>query len=204
MTFLTLTDFPMPDTPTATAASPDPQPTLRTERLVLRPFQLKDAPDVQRYAGAREVAAMTLKIPHPYLDGMAETWIATLPEGWTTRTRVTWAIVTPEDALRGAIMLVLDLTHRSAELGYWIGMPFWGLGLATEAAAAVVEFAFRDLELNRVQACHLPQNGASGRVLAKVGMVREGLYRERYFRDGRFQDSQVCGILRREWEARRS
>jgi RimJ/RimL family protein N-acetyltransferase len=133
---------------------------------------------------------------------MAEAWIATHPAAWAEGSRVTFAITSHEDELQGAISLHLYPEHSRGELGYWIGHPYWGQGLATEAAVAVLEFAFRTLQLNRVQASHLPRNPASGRVLQKLGMQREGLHRERYRKGDHFEDVIEYAILRRDWLAR--
>ena len=175
------------------------QPSLYTPRLILRPFQSADAPDVQRLAGAAAVAEMTLNIPHPYGDGMAEAWIATHRAAWEAGTSVTFAITTADHGLRGTVSMQLTRAHRRGELGYWIGQPYWGAGLATEAVTATLRFAFDVLHLNRVQASHLPHNPASGRVLEKVGMQREGLHRERYLKGARFEDVVEFAVLRREW-----
>lgn len=179
------------------------QPSLYTPRLILRPFQPADASEVQRLAGAAVVADTTLHIPHPYLDGMADTWIATHRAAWDDGTAVTFAITTADHALRGTVSLQLVRAHWRGELGYWIGQPYWGNGLATEAVTALLRFAFEDLHLNRVQASYLPRNPASGRVLEKVGMQREGLHRERYRKGERFEDVVECAILQREWRAGR-
>lgn len=177
------------------------QPTLTTPRLVLRPFVPSDATAVQRLAGAAAVAEMTLNIPHPYEDLMAEGWIATHPGLWESRTAVTFAITHAEYGLCGAIGLQLVPTHHRAELGYWIAQPYWGQGFATEAARAILTFAFDVLELNRVQASHLPRNPASGRVMQKVGMQYEGLHRERYLKGTQFQDVVEYAVLRRDWQS---
>ena len=175
------------------------QPTLRTPRLVLRPFAPADAPDVRRLAGNVEVATTTLNLPHPYPDGLAESWIAMHRPAWEAREAATFAITTPEDELRGAVGLRLTLRHRRGELGYWVGRPYWGGGIATEAAQAVLDFAFGVLALNRVQASHIPRNPASGRVLEKIGMTREGVHRERFLKGDRFEDVVEYAILHREW-----
>lgn len=170
-------------------------PTLTTERLVLRPFLLSDATIVQLLAGSREVADTTLAIPHPYLDGMAESWIATHEGAWTRHESATLAIVEAEAGLVGAISLRIELPQRRAELGYWIGVPYWGRGYATEAVRAMLEFGFRRLSLHRVYAFHFERNPASGRVMAKAGMQREGTLRGHYFRWGAPEDVAVWGIL---------
>ena len=100
------------------------QPTLRTPRLVLRPFRPGDAAAIQRLAGDRTVASTTLNIPHPYPDGLAESWIATHRAAWDAGDRATFAITTLEDALRGGIALKLTQRHQRGELGYWIGREY--------------------------------------------------------------------------------
>lgn len=127
------------------------RPSLDTPRLLLRPFRLTDAPDVQRLAGAREVASTTLRIPHPYEAGMAEAWIGTHQEGYEQGTLVNFAIVLRADqALMGGIGLRLDPLHSNAELGYWLGIPYWNCGYGTEAAGAVVAYGLEVLGLHRL------------------------------------------------------
>lgn len=148
---------------------------LETERLVLRPFTLADAGDVQRLAGNKAIADTTLNIPHPYEDGMAEAWIATHQPGLDAGELAAFAMTLKSgDALIGAISLKIDMEMQSADMGYWVGEPFWGQGYCTEAARRVVEFGFNDLNLRRIHAMHLERNPASGRVLQKIGMTREG------------------------------
>jgi ribosomal-protein-alanine N-acetyltransferase len=179
------------------------RPELRTDRLLLRPFILADAPVVQRLAGDRDIASTTLSIPHPYEDGMAEQWINTLQEGFERGEFVNFAIVLLADgALIGAIGLSLNQAHENAELGYWIGKPYWGNGYCTEAARAVLHYGFTRLGLNRVAAHHLSRNPASGRVMEKIGMQYEGCERQRVKKWGVFEDVKMYAILKDEYESR--
>ena len=171
------------------------QPTLATERLVLRPFKLADADDVQRLDGAEEIADTTLNIPHPYADGLAEAWIESHAHAFRERERAALAN-TDSGVLVGAISLRLDLWHARAELGYWIGLPFWGRGYATEAAVAMVGYGFKELVLNRIFAHHLARNPAWGRVLEKAGFAHEGLHRGHVLKNGRFEDLHSFAVLR--------
>lgn len=173
-------------------------PTLRSDRLVLRPFLLSDAATVQRLAGERAVADTTLTIPHPYADGLAETWIASHEGAWTRHEMATLAITEADAGLVGAISLRIELTHRRAELGYWIGTPYWGLGYATEAARAMVTFGFGKLSLQRIFAQHFTRNPASGRVMTKIGMRLEGTLRQHFFRWNTPEDVALWGMLRSE------
>ena len=175
------------------------RPTLETVRLVLRPFTVADAPDVQRLAGEREVASTTLNIPHPYEAGMAEQWINTHHEVYKRGEGVSFAIVRRVDhVLIGAIGLRLQQSHARTELGYWIGIPFWRQGYCTEAAQAVVRYGFEVLGLHRIYATHITRNPASGRVMQKLGMTYEGCARQHVQKWGVFEDLAMYGILRSE------
>ncbi len=148
---------------------------LETERLLLRPFMLSDAADVQRLAGNKAIADTTLNIPHPYEDGMAEAWISSHQPGTEAGGLAAFAItLNPGGELIGAISLKIDAAMQTAEMGYWVGEPFWDAGYCTEAARRIVEYGFKELDLRRIHAMHLERNPASGRVLQKVGMSREG------------------------------
>jgi ribosomal-protein-alanine N-acetyltransferase len=179
-----------------------PQPVLRTERLVLRPFTFDDALAVQVLAGAPEVADTTLHIPHPYPSGAAEQWIATHAGAWESGTGATYAVSdAATDTLTGAVTLVIAPAHARAELGYWIGVPFWNRGYCTEATRALVDLGFGSLGLHRIQARHLTRNPASGRVMLKLGMRMEGINRDAMRKNGRFEDLAVYAILADEWVA---
>lgn len=177
------------------------QPTLETPRLILRPFAPGDAPEVERLAGDRDIASTTINIPHPYPDGAAEQWIAGHQDAYARGEMATFAIVARESGrLVGAIGLVIAAQHARAELGYWVGRPYWNRGYCTEAAREILRFAFQDLGLNRVQAAHFTRNPASGRVMQKLGMLREGTMRELFRKRDGFEDADGYAILRREWK----
>ncbi len=157
---------------------PKEYPGIEAQRLILRRFELSDSAAVQRLAGDRAIAATTLRIPHPYEYGDAMRWIGEHKERFEKGQEVVFAIVKQASAeLVGAAGLTINREFNSAELGYWIGKDYWGQGYCTEAARAVVRYGFEQLGLNRIHAHHLASNPASGRVMAKVGMVREGLLR---------------------------
>lgn len=146
------------------------QPQLISPRLLLRPFTLADAKRVQSLAGDKLVAAMTAAIPHPYVDGLAEQWIAGHASQWEQRATVNYAVVLRDsDLLIGAIGYVA-IREDEAEFGYWIGVPYWGRGYCTEAARALIEFGFTTLGFTKQLARHLPENIASARVITKNGL----------------------------------
>jgi ribosomal-protein-alanine N-acetyltransferase len=90
--------------------------------------------------------------------------------------------------------------YRSATMGYCLDDSAWGQGFATEAADALLQWAFDTLDLNRVQAETDTRNTASARVLEKLGFVREGMLREDCIVNGEVSDSWVYGLLRRQWK----
>jgi len=173
-----------------------PRPTLTTERLVLRPFSPSDAAAVQRLASAREIAESTLLIPHPYPEGAAAEWIA----GHDDASHNHIFAITLRDGgeVMGAIGLHVDSNHDRAEIGYWLGVPYWRRGYAAEAAAAIVRYVFEDLGLNRVFAFHFTRNTASGRVLQKIGMHCEGTMRQHIVKWGEHVDVDYYGMVRKE------
>jgi len=172
------------------------RPTLKTERLTLRPFTLDDAPEVHRLCGAYEVALNTLLIPHPYPDGAAEAWISKHQDDFDQNRIVHFAI--DDGQLTGAMGLVTE-DEGIAEIGYWIGVPFWNRGYATEAAAAVVRYGFEERGLKRIFAMHYGRNPQSGRVLQKVGMQYEGTLRRHRKKWDEYVDLVCYGLLREEW-----
>jgi [ribosomal protein S5]-alanine N-acetyltransferase len=177
-------------------------PTLATPRLLLRPFTLADGPEVHRLAGERAIAATTHNIPHPYVEGMAEHWIGTHQEQYARSESVHFALVRRADhVLLGAIGLRIEPQHRHAELGYWLGTPYWNAGYCTEAARAVVAYGFENLGLHRIHASHMTRNPASGRVLQKIGMRFEGCLRQHVHKWESFEDLALYGILRSEYGA---
>jgi len=176
------------------------QPSIKTTRLLLRSFRLSDAPIVQKLAGDPAIADTTLNIPHPYEDGMAEQWIESHEPYYKARKGATFAIVRRDaSTLIGAIGLQVDSDVNTADLGYWIGKPYWNSGYATEAAIAVLDFGFDELELNRIHAVHLARNPSSGRVMEKAGMLLEGTAARDTRKRGTHEDLVSYGMLRDDW-----
>ncbi|NJN17042.1 MAG: GNAT family N-acetyltransferase [Oscillochloris sp.] len=177
-----------------------PIPTLSTEQLILRAFTAADGSEVERLAGAAEVAETTLNIPHPYPSGGGIAWIAGHAETFELGIRATWAItLAADDQLLGGITANFNQQHMRAELGYWVGVPYWGQGYTTAAARAVLRYCFSECRLNRVVAHHLPRNPASGRVMQKIGMRYEGTLRQHMRKGEAFEDLVAYGILLSEW-----
>ena len=177
------------------------QPTIRTRRLTLRPFGIDDAKRVQQLAGDRAIASTTLNIPHPYEDGMAEDWIETHTELFEAGTQVVFAIeLSIEASLIGAISLMhIDHMLEHAELGYWIGKPYWNQGYCTEAGHALFTYAFEKLGINRIFGYHFIRNPASGRVMSKLRMQYKGCLWRHVEKWGEYEDLAVYEIVRSDF-----
>lgn len=187
--------------PSGPAVSAGSQPVLEGARVTLRPFRLDDAPVVERLAGAREIADTTLSIPHPYPSGAAEEWIASHRSAWEAGTEVHYAITSDTDEVLGAMSLgAIAREQQWAEIGYWVGVPHWNKGYCTEGGRLLLRLAFGDLGLHRIFARHLVRNPASGRVMEKLGMRREGLHRDAVKKWGKFEDVVSYAVLVSEWE----
>lgn len=164
-------------------------PTIKTDRLILRRFELSDASDVQRMAGDKDVAFNTLNMPYPYLDGMAEEWILSLENGFKDQKSIVYAICLKSTGiLIGAIGLTLNLKYRMAELGYWVGREYWNNGYCTEAVRALITFAFENYKLHKIYANYFSNNPASGRVMIKAGLQYEGTLKSHMWHHGEYKD----------------
>lgn len=174
-------------------------PIVETERLTLRRYSFGDIPDLQRLIGDRDIAATTTNIPHPYEDGMAEQWIQTTEDLFKRGDGIHFATtLRPQNLFIGGTGLIIDKQNDVAELGYWIGTPYWNQGYGTEAAQAALRYGLEVLGLNRIYARHFASNPASGHVMQKCGMKYEGRLRQAFKKWGKFEDWEVYSILKGE------
>lgn len=178
------------------------QPSLTTQRLLLRPYSERDLPAIVALAGDARIAATTGTVPHPYTEELAHSWLATHAPAWAAGSQVHFAIVDRHlDELRGTLSLRRD-GQDTASVGYWIGVPHWGQGLATEACAALVTFGFEHWALAAINGRHLPENPASGRVLLKNGFTAQGRIRAFFPIRGREEELDTYRLTREGWRAR--
>lgn len=172
-------------------------------RVVLRPLVVDDARVIERLAGDPRIAATTLHVPHPYPSGAAATWIASHPSAFEKDASLTLGVTLGGSTeLVGAVALgAISRANLHAELSYWIGVPYWGRGLATEAAQVILAYGFDVLALERIHGACFAGNDASKRVLVRVGMIHEGTLREHVRKDGEPRDLEKYGLLKREFRS---
>lgn len=136
---------------------------------------------------------------------MAEEWIKSHEKAFVDGTQVVFAVtLTENEALVGAIGLTVSSAESEAELGYWIGVPFWNKGIATEATAAVIDYGFSRLQLRKINAWYLLRNPSSGRVMQKAGMRIDEHSRRTIEKGGRVESLASCFLLREDWESQRA
>jgi RimJ/RimL family protein N-acetyltransferase len=180
---------------------PLPAPTLHTEHLLLRPFADRDADDL--FALHSDAHVLRYWDSPPWTDpDRAQRFLAVCRQMALEGTGVRLAVDRASDGrfVGWCVLHRWNPELRSASLGYCYGQASWGQGFATEAAGALLRWAFETLDLNRVQAEADTRNVASARVLEKLGFVHEGTLREDCVVDGVVSDSWVYGLLRREWQ----
>lgn len=178
-----------------------PTPTLRTARLLLRPFTEADTDDIFTLHSNSRV--MRYWDAPPWSErARAEPFIMVCKQMEQEGSGARLAIERAADGvfIGWCGLAKWNRAYRSATMGYCLAEPAWGQGFATEAADASLQWAFATLDLNRVHAEADTRNLASGRVLEKLGFVREGTLREDCIVDGEISDSWVYGLLRRQWK----
>lgn len=177
------------------------QPTLETDRLILRPLNPADAPSIQERASAKAIADTTISIPHPYPDEEAEHYIERQLNAWQAGHSVTFGIACKSQEEICGILEIRDIErdHSQAELSFWIAAELWGQGCMSEALKPVIAFGFNQLSLNRLYAYHMLRNPGSGKVLQKNGFVQEGVLRQRVRKWGVFEDVVLWAMLRKDW-----
>lgn len=176
-------------------------PELETDRLILRKFNLDDAQDVFAYASNPEVARYVTWDAHATIENSIA-FINWVLERYNAGRTSDWAIVLKETGqVVGSIGLVeMDDKNARCEVGYVIAQPIWGRGLMPEALRRVVRFLLEEGGVNRVEAIHVLENEASGKVMEKVGMTFEGILKQRIQAKGQFWDVKQYSIIKSDWK----
>jgi [ribosomal protein S5]-alanine N-acetyltransferase len=173
---------------------------LETERLILRKLTTEDSEQVESLASDYDVAKTTLTIPHPYPKGSAKEFISNINKAQEEEKIVIYAITKKDDSsLIGIINLSLQKIYDRAELAYWVGKPYWGKGYGTEAAKALLEYGFEELNLNRIFAASFTNNPGSWRIMEKIGLKHEGVLRQHLKKREEYVDLTYYGLIKEEY-----
>ena len=168
-------------------------PKIETERLILRKITLDDAEDMYLYASDEEVTRYVTWDTHSSLSDTIA-FINT----FLSQYHVPWGIELKENGkFIGTVHFVWwQPEHHSAEIGYVLSKKYWGKGLITEAARAIISLGFENINLVRIQARCFVKNKASERVMQKLGMSFEGISRKAMYVKGEHKDLKVYSILK--------
>lgn len=175
--------------------------TIHTERLILRRFTVSDAQEMfDNWASDKRVTKYLTWQPHEspeFTKQLLSEWC----KAYENMNIYNWVIELGGKAVGNISVVRFSDKSEYAELGYCLGHDYWGRGIMTEAAKAVIDYLFEQIGVNRVGISHAVKNPASGRVARKCGLTYEGTKRE-YFKTGcgEFLDISDYGILKREWK----
>lgn len=166
----------------------------------LRPWRLADADALVRYADNPNIARnLRDRFPHPYTMRDAKAFIHACA---ATRPHVSFAIVVEGEAVGGiGISSGSDVERFSAEIGYWLGEPFWGRGITVEAVQLMSTYAFNSRHVLRLFALPFAENRQSTRVLEKAGYIREGILRASAVKAGGVRDQALYALVNPRWRA---
>ncbi len=171
-------------------------PVLETPDLILRPFQMRDAEDLYSWCSDPEVARYVLWDPYrspadarDYLRAMLRRYRQGAPGSWAMEDRHSGHVI-------GSIgVMGINVEYKSAEIGYSMSRAYWNRGLMTQALSAVLRTLFETLGLHRVEGQCDIRNPASGRVMEKSGMIREGVLRDRIYNKGEYVDTVLYAAV---------
>ena len=176
-------------------------PVLESERIILTELKSADIPQITSYADNENISAYTLNLPSPYTEKDAVYWINLANQGLKNATHYIFGIrVKPQIEFIGGIGLTVEQRFKRAEIGYWIAEPFWNKGYATEATELIVKFGFETLRLNKLTSSHLDKNPASGKVMIKNEMIKEGELKEHILKGSTYHSLILYGLTRGDYE----
>lgn len=174
----------------------------KSGHIGLRALEEADAPVLQALADNRNIFDRVRDFfPHPYSLSDAQNFIDFCRQSDPpVNLGITW-----QDKLAGVCGLVLqtDIYRHSAEIGFWLGEPYWNQGIASGAVNLLLRYAFEQFQVERVYAGVFSNNPASARVLERNGFIEEGRMRQGIVKNGEFLDEVRYGLLRKEFKASR-
>jgi [ribosomal protein S5]-alanine N-acetyltransferase len=168
---------------------------MKLKSCEVRSWEWRDREAIVRHANNKNVSInLRDRFPHPYTAADARSWLE-MVVGQKPETN--FAISLADEAVGGiGFTLQYDVARRSAEIGYWLGEPFWGRGIATEALVFVTDYAFSNFDICRIYAHVFDWNGASARVLEKAGYTFEGRLRKSVIKEGQTIDQLMYAVIR--------
>lgn len=181
--------------------SKDDCAVLLTQRLTLRPLQMQDARDFYAYAKDPRVAEYVFWDAHESLGQTRAILRGLIHQSRQERLFTKAIVINSDQRMIGTIGLVArDVDNQTAEVGFSLSAAYWGQGLMSEALGAYLRYLFSLPDINRVEAQHDVLNPASGAVMDKAGMVKEGVLRERIYYKKRYASVVLYAAIKGQWQ----
>ena len=161
--------------------------------FTLRPFSHNDIESLMEYANNPKIAAnLTNQFPHPYTRENGENFLKFAMQQSPPKI---FAIDINGKAIGGiGLHVQSDIHIKNAELGYWLAEPFWGQGIMTKAVVHMVDYGFKNLDINRIFARPFGTNIASQKVLKNAGFVLEGKFKGTIYKNGEYLDELIYAV----------
>lgn len=172
---------------------------IKTHRLILRRYKLSDAQYMYKnYATDKRVTRFLNWEPYSCVEDV-ETFVNDVITSYEKPDTYHWAIIYEGEIIGAISAWAINEQDCNCEVGYNIGYDYWNKGIMTEALTAVIRYLFDEVKMHRILAKHDVDNPASGKVMQKCGMKREGIFRQYYLHeDGTYSDSVLYSILENE------
>ncbi len=169
---------------------------IQTKDFVLRPMQLSDAANIAKLANNRRISRNTLAMPYPYKLTDAKAWLRrSIKEAQAKDCDFVRFAIEINEQLVGCIEL-REIEWPKAELGYWLGQPYWGKGIMTKVVKEVANYGFKQFGLRRIQAKVFTFNPASKRVLEKAGFKLEGILKKDVAKNNKLLDNYLLAKVK--------
>ncbi|PIQ14876.1 MAG: GNAT family N-acetyltransferase [Flavobacteriales bacterium CG18_big_fil_WC_8_21_14_2_50_32_9] len=179
-----------------------PFPIITTKKLILRKIEENDIPTILELMKEKAISEVTLNIPFPYSENDARFWINMARKGFENKNQYIFGIEdTATNNFIGGIDLAIEPNFDRAEVGYWLGKPYWNKGYCSDALATIINFGFEQLNLNKIFGVHIFENPASGKVMQKCGMQKEGELIDHIKKGDTYFSYVQYGITKNLWKS---
>ncbi len=153
---------------------------IETEKLILRPVELSDAESIRLNVNNINISRYLTVVPFPYTESDATWWVNNCVSERSSKEKITFAVVIkPSSDVVGHVSFYgINLIHKTAEIGYWLGESYWRRGYISQAVRAILPYAFKELDFRRLSIRVFAENQASALLAQKLGFQFEGLLRQ--------------------------
>ena len=177
---------------------------IETERLILREYKKEDAKSLAKNINDKIIWYYTARIPYPYTLKMAKEYIKKQIKKDKSKEKTNFVFAVQLKGEKGIIGAVglhsLDKDHKKIEIGYWLGQNYREKGIMSEAEKAVLEFAFNELNVNKVWGQAIVENKGSNALFNKFGFRKVGICQEELIKDGKKKDAYFWELLRKDYK----